>query len=190
MALRITEKFLWDLCEIIIKKDELMDSLLSNRWYGFKGIEEIIWPDIYQTRDYYWDMLKNERRAKRKKQDFARLIRYLRSRGYLNIKDLKNRTAIMITPKGMEKLFKTRIKAGKMKQRPDKKWQMVLFDIPETRKKDREYFRKQLKYLGYKKLQRSIWVCPYDVLETTQQLIKNYKLGRFVRLLLVEEIKI
>lgn len=190
MALRITEKFLWDLYELIIKKDELMDSLLSKKWYGFKGIEEIIWPDIYQTRDYYWDMLEKEKRAKRKKQDFIRLIRYLKNRGYLNVKDLKNRKAVMITSKGMEKLYKTRLKAGKMKKRSDKKWQMVLFDIPETKKGIREQFRQQLKYLGYRKLQRSIWVCSYDVLESTQQLIKNYKLGRFVRLLLVEEMKI
>ena len=67
--------------------------------------------------------------------------------------------------------------------------QMVLFDIPEDRRRHRDLFRKQLKYLGYEKLQRSIWVCPYNVLGLTQRLIKNYKLDRFVRLLLVEEIK-
>lgn len=190
MALRITEKFLWDLCELIIKKNKLLDSLMSNRWYGFKGIEEIIWPDIYRTEDAYWKILRQERQTKRKRQDFARLIRYLKNRGYLNVKDLKNRKAIIITPKGMEKLYKTRLKAEKMKKRFDKKWQMVLFDIPETKRKARDLFRKELKYLGYKKLQRSIWVCPYDVLKETQQLVKNHKLGRFVRLLLVEEIKI
>jgi len=50
--------------------------------------------------------------------------------------------------------------------------------------------RKHLRYLGYKKLQQSIWVCPNNVLRATQQIIKNYKLDRFIRLLLVEEVKI
>lgn len=190
MKLRLTEKFIWDLYKLSLKKDEFIDSISSNKWYGFKGIEEIIWPDIYRTRDAYWDMLEKEKRAKKKKQDFARLIRYLKNRGYLNVKDLKNRKAVMMTPKGMDKLFNIKIKLEEKKKRSDKKWQMVLFDIPEEKRKTRDMFRKQLKYLGYRKLQRSIWVCPYDVSKPTQQLIRYYKLDRFVRLLLVEEMKI
>ena len=190
MRLRLTEKFLWDLYKMIENKDKLMNSLISNKWYGFKGIEEIIWPDIYQTRDYYWDMLKNERIAKKKKEDFSRFIRHLKDRGYLNIKDLKNRKAVMITPKGMKRVFNIKMKLGSRKRRIDRKWQMVLFDIPEKKRKARDSFRKQLKYLGYKRLQRSIWVCPYNVSKYTQQLIKYHKLDRFVRLLLVEEVKI
>ncbi len=190
MKLRITEKFLWDLCELIIKKDEFMDSLMSNKWYGFKGIEEIIWPDIYQTEDAYWKKLKKERRATRERQKFSKLIRYLKNRGYLNIKDLKNRKAVMITPKGMEKLYRTRLKTGKINKRPDKKWQMVIFDIPENKRRARDLFRKELKYLGYKKLQRSVWVSPYNIFDETRELIKNHNLGRFVRLLVVEEMKV
>lgn len=186
MKLHLTEKFLWDLYNLIDKTNEFLDSLISNRWYGFKGLEEIIWPDIYGIKDAYWEKYKD----KKKRKDFARFVRYLKDRGYLNVKDLKNRKAVMITLKGMEKIFDIRIKLEEKRQRKDKKWQMVLFDIPEKKRKDRDLFRKQLKYLGYKKLQRSIWVCPYDVLRPTQQLIENYKLNRFVRLLLVEEVEI
>lgn len=184
MKLKLTEKFLWDLYKLIDKKDKLMDALKSRKWRGrFKDPFEIIWPDIYGIKEAYWEEYKDEK----KRKNFARFVRYLKDRGYLNVKDLKNRKAIMITPKGMKKILRLEIESGKMKKRSDKKWQMVLFDIPETRKKDREHFRWQLKYLGYQQLQKSIWVCPYDVLEYTQQLIKNYKLDRFVRLLLVEE---
>ena len=65
---------------------------------------------------------------------------------------------------------------------------MVLFDIPEKKKKERESFRRMLQYLGYKKLQRSIWVCPYDVLRETKDLIKRYNLKPYVELLLVKKI--
>ena len=186
MKLRLTEKFLWDVYELIKFKDELMDALWSKRWYGFKDPFEMIWPDIYGMRDRYWEQYKD----KKKKERWAQMINHLKRKGYLNVKDLKNREAIIITPKGMEKILYAKVKLGKMKRRADKKWQMVLFDIPENRRRDRDLFRRQLKYLGYKGLQKSIWVCPYDVLKLTQQLIKNYKIGRFVRLLLVKEIKI
>ena len=97
---------------------------------------------------------------------------------------------MILTPKGLERVFNIKIKLTEKTKRKDRKWQMVFFDIPEQRRKDRDMFRRQLKYLGYQKLQQSIWVSPYEVLNDTQNLIKNYKLDRFVRLLLVEEIKI
>lgn len=186
MKLRLTEKFLWDVYELIKFKDELIDALWSKRWYGIKDPFEMIWPDIYGMRDRYWEQYQD----KKKKERWAKMISYLRKKGYLNVKDLKNKKAVIITPKGMEKILRIKAGLGMMKQRKDRKWQMVLFDIPEDRRRDRDLFRKQLKYLGYKRLQRSIWICPYDVLELTQRLVKNYKLDRFVRLLLVEEIKI
>jgi len=186
MKLRLTEKFLWDIYKLIKVKDEIMDEIWSRKWYGFKEPFEMIWSDFYKVKDWYWE----EYKGKRKRERFVKMISYLKNKGYLNIKDLKNRKAIILTPEGMEKVFHTKIKLTERKRRKDKKWQMVLFDIPETRHKDRDLFRKQLRYLGYKKLQQSIWVCPYDVLKDTQILIKRYKLDRFVRLLLVEEIKI
>ncbi len=187
MKLHLTEKFLWDIYKLIDKKDKLMDAIKSTKWRGsFKDAFEIIWPDFYGIKDAYWERCKD----KKKRERFSKFISYLKDRGYLNVKDLKNRKAIMITPKGAEKIFKIKIKMGEMKQRADKKWQMILFDIPETRRKDRERFRWQLKHLCYQQLQKSAWVCPYDVLKPTQQVIKNYKLDRFVRLLLIEEIKI
>jgi len=186
MKLKLTEKFLWDIYKLIKFKDELMDMLWSNKWYGIKDPFEMIWPDLYGVKDDYWKKYND----KRKKERWYKMISYLRKKGYLNIKDLNNKKAVIITPKGMEKILYTKVKLNKIKKRQDKKWQMVIFDIPENKRKSRDLFRIQLKYLGYKKLQRSIWVCPYDVLKLTQRLVKNHKLDRFVRLLLVEEMKI
>jgi DNA-binding transcriptional regulator PaaX len=167
-----------------------MSDLWSNKWHGFKDPLEMLFPDIWGMRDYLWERYKKVSRDKARKRRFYRIISYLKVKGYLNIKDLKNRKAVIITPKGMEKVLRTELKFGDRKKRKDRKWQMIFFDIPEKRRKDRDYLRKYLGYLVYKKLQQSIWVCPYDVLKETQQIIKNYKLERFIRLLLVEEVKI
>jgi len=187
MKLRLTEKLLWDIYKLIKIKDETLNALISPRaGHKSRAFLEIFWPSYYRVRDSYWEQY----REKKKKEDFIKLINYLKSRGYLNTKDLKSRKAVILTPKGIEKVFNIKIKLTKKKKRPDGKWQMIFFDIPETRRRDRDIFRRQLKYLGYQKLQQSIWVSPYDVLTDTQNLIKNYRLGRFVRLLLIEEVKI
>ncbi len=43
----------------------------------------------------------------------------------------------------------------------DKKWRLVIFDIPEKKKSAREALREKLKDLGMKKLQHSIWITPF-----------------------------
>lgn len=43
----------------------------------------------------------------------------------------------------------------------DKKWRLVIFDIPEDKKTAREALRNKLKILGLVKLQDSIWVTPF-----------------------------
>jgi len=67
---------------------------------------------------------------------------------------------------------------------------MVIFDIPEEKRWIRNQFRRDLQMLGYQKLQKSVWLCPYDVLKETQVLIKQYSIEPHVRLLLVEEMEI
>ena len=186
MKIRLTEKFLWDIYKLIQIKDQIKDEIWSKKWYGFKDPFEMIWPDLYGMKDVYWEKYKD----KKKRERFVKMVNYLKTKGYLNVKDLKNRKAVILTPKGMERVFSVKIKLTEKKKRKDKKWQMLFFDIPEKRRRDRDLFRRQLKYLGYKKLQESVWVCPYDVIKDTWQVIKNYKLERFIRLLLVEEIKV
>lgn len=43
----------------------------------------------------------------------------------------------------------------------DKKWRLVIFDVPEKKKLAREALREKLKDMDFKKLQHSIWVTPF-----------------------------
>ena len=47
----------------------------------------------------------------------------------------------------------------------DKKWRMVIFDIPEAKRPARDQIRRLLKDLGFLKLQISVWVHPLPCLE-------------------------
>ena len=184
IKLPFTEKFLWELYKLIKIKNQLADSLRSRKWYGFKDPFEIIWPDFYKVRDIYWEKYRDEKRRKR----FYDFVYKLQRNGYLKKLRIKDKTAVMLTQKGMEKVFAINLKTTDKKLRNDKKWHMVLFDIPENKRKERDLFRKSLQYLGYKKLQKSIWVCPYDIEKETKELIKRYFLKEFVEILLVKKI--
>ena len=54
------------------------------------------------------------------------------------------------------------LKRRKYNQGWDKKWRILIYDIPERYKIKREYLRKFLKNLGFGKVQDSCWVSPYD----------------------------
>ncbi len=176
IKLPITEKFLWAIYNAIEELDKLHQS------FGLRTMKEAFYPDLYRFRREW------ERKMDRKR--FARLIYYLKKRGWIRIPELEGKKGIILTRKGMEKTLRIKYKVAEKKKRKDGKWQMVIFDIPEKLKKVRESFRNDLKMLGYQKLQKSIWVCPYDVLEETQELIKKYSIEKFVRLLLIEEVEI
>lgn len=44
----------------------------------------------------------------------------------------------------------------------DKKWRLVIFDIAQMKKIYREAFRGKLKELGFRSLQKSVWIHPFE----------------------------
>lgn len=54
---------------------------------------------------------------------------------------------------------------------------MLFFDIPEKKRKYRDYLRRVLKLIGFCEFQKSIWIYPYPVPSFLKDLIldKNIK---------------
>lgn len=64
---------------------------------------------------------------------------------------------------------------------------IVMFDIPEAKKTEREWFRRQLRNFGYEMIQRSVWVGPsplpvdfktYTKTIGLEKMIKTFKLAK------------
>ena len=47
----------------------------------------------------------------------------------------------------------------------DKKWRVIIFDIPASSNTIRNVFRRKLKEFGFYPLQKSIWVYPFECTE-------------------------
>ncbi len=184
IKLPFTEKFLWDLYKILDKTGMVLSLFLADRPYHFKGLDLLGRSGIKIFKSN-WEI-----ENKRNKKAMAMLVYSLKQHGYLKTLKVKNKSAIILTSKGLEKVFMVKMKLKDKKARKDKQWQMVLFDVPEKKRGERDCFRKGLQYLGYKRLQKSIWVCPYDIEKETKDLIKRYKLESCVELLLVKKIGI
>ena len=79
------------------------------------------------------------------------------------IKESDNNMTIKITKGGRDFLRKMDFDNLTLERTEnwDKKWRLVIFDIPEKKKPAREVLREKLKDLGMKKLQHSIWITPF-----------------------------
>ncbi len=65
----------------------------------------------------------------------------------------------------------------------DRKWRVVLSDIPERHKKARDTLRRKLQVLGFYEFQKSVFVYPYPCANQLDFLIENFQLRPYVRVL-------
>lgn len=70
----------------------------------------------------------------------------------------------------------------------DKKWRIVIFDIPEKLKHVRNTLRKKLKELGFIELQKSVFIYPYPCKDEIDFIIEVFDLRNYVKLMTVTEI--
>ncbi len=70
----------------------------------------------------------------------------------------------------------------------DKKWHLVVFDIPEHSKKVRDALRFRLRQIGFYELQKSVFVHPYQCRDEIEYLIEFYQIRPYVRQIIAEMI--
>lgn len=95
---------------------------------------------------------------------------------------------IVLTKDGRKKALQYQIDEMQIKK-PDKwdgKWRVVIFDIPEKRKKAREALRDKLKDLGFKELQKSVFVFPYECEDEINFIVEVFEIRPLVRFLIVD----
>lgn len=61
----------------------------------------------------------------------------------------------------------------------DSKWRIVSFDIPVKSSKQRLYFTRHLRAMGFMMLQRSLWIHPFSCFDVIEQLAGYYNVLRY-----------
>lgn len=175
MKLPITDQFLRDIYNVI---------------YKTSNVTKVIFPtDLSMSHMLYGEnpVFKKYRKDK-SSRDFAKFIYYLKTKNYIKVKNLEGKNGIILTKEGIDKALKASFKMDEKEKRKDGKWTMLIFDMPSKNRKARTLMRSVLFNLGYKILQQSVWVTPYDVSEKTESLLQFYSLDRYVKIFLIEQI--
>ena len=97
---------------------------------------------------------------------------------------------LILSERGKKRALVYKIDEMKIKSATkwDGKWRLVLFDIPEDRKKERNALSFRLKQIGMKWYQKSVFICPYPCDDELEFIIEFYQVRSFVRRILAESI--
>ncbi|GBE16600.1 hypothetical protein BMS3Abin15_00421 [bacterium BMS3Abin15] len=109
------------------------------------------------------------------------------------IRDNDGKITVELTNQGKKRIkeFVFETLTIKKPRKWDKKWRVLIFDIPikpAIYNKAREALRLKIKELGFHQLQKSVWIYPYECDDEVLLLAEIYQVSRFIEILTVEKL--
>lgn len=120
---------------------------------------------------------------KSQRRRLSQSLQYLRRRGYVTLEYLKDgRLRISVTKQGKTIIQRLNIEQLTIPKPPtwDKKWRIVIFDVPNWKSKNRLAFTDNLKRLGFVMIQKSVWAYPFPCHDEIMILRKYYDIEKHV----------
>lgn len=121
-------------------------------------------------------------------------VSVLARKGYVKFEEEDGSRRVRITPAGRRFLEaeerKAQLQGGAVRpKRWDRRWRLVIFDVPEYRKSIRDKLRRQVISFGFLRVQDSVWVYPYECEELVALLKADLRIGKDVLYAIVERIE-
>ena len=119
------------------------------------------------------------------------LLRLVR-KGLVTFVEKDGKKFARLTSAGTERLKLEQQKAAlrlQKNKRWDKRWRVIIFDIPEYRRGTRDKLRLTMRSTGFYRLQDSVWLYPYDCENFIALLKADLKTGNAILYMVVEKIE-
>lgn len=147
-------------------------------------LDTVIGEDFIMTKR---GMYRFAKRLSMGESQFSAVLRNLENRGY--VKRIK-RGEYLITPKATKyKKYLDVERASWGEEKWDNKWKLVIFDIPEKKRTERNILRSLLKRKGFVRLQNSVFVSPYVDFKVLDFVRKTLGISQYVSFLEAESAK-
>ena len=120
-----------------------------------------------------------------------KLIANLKNSPYFSF----DRGQFYVTKKGRMEIIRNAVKNKKNQTKKwDGIWRGIVFDIPEVKRKDRDFLRRELSWMGCKEVQKSVWITPIDIEKELVMILSLWKKDfsgdiRFLRIQTISEEK-
>ena len=117
---------------------------------------------------------------------FMKLIKKLQNKGVIYLGGEK----VKLTNKGLKLQKELRIEQIIL-ERPkewDGLWRLASYDIPNVLKEKRDWFRQTLIRLGFRKVQESLWVYPFECKEEIAVIAKDIGIAEYVIVMMTDNL--
>lgn len=135
-------------------------------------------------------VVAKETRQQQRDNFFKRLRRFQKDR-LLEIDEGKDGTTVRITREGVKRALTYKLESMKVK-RPkhwDGLWRLVIFDVSEKKKRQRDRFRGDLQRLGFYMLNRSVFVHPFPCFDEVEFLREVRDIGQEVTYIVAKSVE-
>lgn len=124
------------------------------------------------------------------KKDLGRIIKRLEKQEMIAIKEMGDKISIEITEKGKRRLLEYDVQNIELKaKKRDGKWRLIVFDIPEDKKINRDLFRKKLLQLGFIRFQDSVFASAFPCKNEIDFLCHYLEISDFVTVVVLDKIE-
>lgn len=109
----------------------------------------------------------------------------LRKRGFIETEKYEGKIILKLTDKGRQEVL---IRKLLEEDKWDGRWRIVIFDIPENKRKLRKILRSKLREWAFKPWQKSVWIGKANVAVELRDFINEIGISEWVKVILSEDI--
>lgn len=120
---------------------------------------------------------------RQKEREYRRLVSYMKRQNLLKLEP-RSGNGLVLTNKGKARAQKANLEALAINtdREWDGRWRLVIFDVPEKLKTQRDVLTFHLRRLGLYQLQKSVWVHPYEVRPEVEAIAVTYGVEPYLTL--------
>ncbi|QQS18000.1 hypothetical protein IPL68_05105 [Candidatus Saccharibacteria bacterium] len=165
----------------------LVDAVLRTVVFGTALTALILAPNALIGRDGPMKRAFDALDKRAQEREIARVLAYMRSKkllaeNYQNGLEITTLGRLRLKRLEYEKLFIP------IPEVWDGQWRLVLFDIPEEHKRERRLFTDKIKQLGFRYLQQSVWVHPFESRQEITLVTEKLEISRYVTYIITSHI--
>lgn len=163
-----------------MKRDGLKNVLLIvAKAGGFVSISVLAPMFPYQVLKSH---VRSKKFKKQKEYYLQRSLSSLQNKRLVSLTEKSGEIVINITEQGRRKVLEYKLDDMVIKPQKswDKKWRLVIFDIPEEKKLARNILREKLKEIGFSMVQKSVFILPYPCKDEIDYIRELYELYKYV----------
>ena len=166
------------------EKGEIKEIILSTLLVVGVMAVAVTMPNVVQIFKYFKPNTASER------QRIKRSVYRLESAGFIKQKD-HNEGVFMLTEKGREKAMIYALAQMKIASQKtwDKKWRLIMFDVPEKKVQARRAINFALKRLGCVQYQKSIFITPFPCEKEIDFVGEAFGLRGHIRIVTASEVE-